>query len=233
MDDINKILEQHEIWLKDNKKGKRAVFLDRDLRMLKSPVNLSNAILAEVDMRGCNLQYSNFEGACIVKSNLKGADMTTANMCGARIEYTNMSDVTLTYAHMTEAQLDTVDLTNANLHNAYLRGCELVLTNLKDADLSDSCIRDTIFKLCNLEGCDIRNAYGDTGSIKTTKIDDIKVCMMVNSIAIYDYQYTVDEWRSFTDEDIKRLEGISSSWWNMTKDRVFKMYEDNWGKNKK
>lgn len=59
--DLEKILEYHKLWLKDEEEGQRA-----DLR----EVDLRGADLRKVDLRGVNLEGANLEGA-----DLEGADL--------------------------------------------------------------------------------------------------------------------------------------------------------------
>ena len=65
--DIQKVLEQHKIWVDSNgKEGERA-----DL----SDATLINLDLSGVDLRGAQLRDINLSGADLRNANLRGADL--------------------------------------------------------------------------------------------------------------------------------------------------------------
>ena len=63
-EELNEILQKHEMWLKNEKSGKRADLID-------------------VDLRGVNLSYANLSGADLRNANLGGADLTYVDLSNA------------------------------------------------------------------------------------------------------------------------------------------------------
>ena len=60
-DELNKVLEQHKLWLEDGDKGARA--------------NLCGADLRYADLRYANLRYANLRYANLRYADLRGADL--------------------------------------------------------------------------------------------------------------------------------------------------------------
>ena len=115
-EELNKILEEHELWLK-NKGGKRADLNEVDLRC----ANLSNA-----NLRCADLNNANLEGADLRYANLRYAKLSHADLRGADLRCASLND-----ANLNDANLEYADLENANLLRADLR-----CTNLKDIKIN-------------------------------------------------------------------------------------------------
>ena len=85
--DIQKVLEQHKIWVDSNgKEGERA-----DL----SDATLINLDLSGVDLRGAQLRDINLSGADLRNTNLSDADLTDANLRGADLREANFNQTIL------------------------------------------------------------------------------------------------------------------------------------------
>ena len=104
--ELDSILNEHKMWLRNDPEGERA-----DLR----GADLVIADLVRADLRGADLREANLYGA-----NLRGADLTGADLRGA--------DLTGAYfreANLYGADLRGADLRGANLYGADLRGADL------------------------------------------------------------------------------------------------------------
>ena len=73
MNNLNEILEQHALWIKDSSQGKKADLREADLQW----ANLRGANLREADLREADLQ----------EANLRGADLRGADLRGAKTNY--------------------------------------------------------------------------------------------------------------------------------------------------
>ena len=92
---LNKILEQHELWItSDKSEGERA--------------NLMNASFYRASFYRANLYNANLTGANLTYAHLKGADLKGADL----------RDANLTGANLTDADLRTANLRNTNLTGA-------------------------------------------------------------------------------------------------------------------
>jgi hypothetical protein len=106
-EELNKILEDHKLWLKDEG-GKRA---DLSYAYLRG-ANLRGANLSDADLRCANLRGANLSGADLRGAYLRGADLRCADLRGAYLRCADLSG----------ADLSGADLNNANLSYANLCG---------------------------------------------------------------------------------------------------------------
>ena len=107
---LNKILDNHELWLKTNgKEGERA--------------NLGSA-----DLRYADLSFADLRCA-----NLRCADLSSANLIFANLRYANLRS-----ANLSSANLSSANLRCANLRHADLRCANLLSADLRSADMDCS-----------------------------------------------------------------------------------------------
>ena len=109
-EELNKILEDHKLWLA-GKGGQKA--------------NLRNAYLSD---------------AYLSNADLSAADLSAANLSDANLRHANLSDANLSYASIRSANLRNAnligaDLSYANLRKANLSYAKLCYTNLSSANL--------------------------------------------------------------------------------------------------
>ena len=106
---IQKILENHKHWLKEDTDGWE-----------KMRANLRGA-----NLRGANLRGADLRGANLWEANLRGANLWGANLREANLWETNLREANLRGANLREASLRGADLRGANLWEADLRGADL------------------------------------------------------------------------------------------------------------
>ena len=197
VEELNEILEKHEIWLRGEEGGERADLWDTDLRGFDLiDINLSGADLRNSDLGDANLMYADLKYADLKYTdlsytNLSDADLRGANLRGANLMGANLSDTDISDADLRGTNLWDTDLSNTNLKNVktnintigynlacpeegsfigYKRasGCMVKLLILDDAKRSSA----TTYK-CRCDKAkvlDIENAY--TGEkIEETKSD--------------------------------------------------------------
>lgn len=163
-EELNKILEQHKLWLETNgNEGARANFSEADLEYVNfSGANLERAIFDKANLFGANLSRANLFQANFFKadlfeaslfeadlrgSNFEEANLVTANLCGA-----DFFEATLSKANLSGANLCRVDLSEADLLGADLSGADLSLTNLFGASLRKTILENANFADANIEG---------------------------------------------------------------------------------
>ena len=142
-------------------------------------LNLSDAKLRDVNLRGANLKRAELTGADLRGADLVGAqfaeaDLTRADLRGAKLvkadfysaklfraslaeadcsgAYFRRADMTqcdLSQADLTKADLMDADLTKALLTNAILIGAELTRTKLAEVDVANATVGWTSF--CSLD----------------------------------------------------------------------------------
>jgi len=162
--ELNKILNEHELWLRTNgKKGRRANLGGSDLKeIVLYNAELTKACLCRTNLKGAYLAYANLEAADLSGANLQdaileGANLSSANLESVNLRYANLEGVDLTGANLQNANLREAELDEAILVNANLQGANLEKTNLfsavmDDANLTEANLKNSIFKFASLEG---------------------------------------------------------------------------------
>lgn len=102
--DIDKVLEDHKLWVNKQLEGKRANLSDAKLYWAK----LSNANLSWADLSKANLCWANISNA-----NLSNAKLYWAKLSGADLSWAKLSN-----ADLSGADLCWADLSGANLYGA-------------------------------------------------------------------------------------------------------------------
>ena len=110
--ELDKILENHKLWLKTNgEQGEKA--------------NLSYANLSSADLRSANLRSANLSSADLSYANLRSADLSSADLSYANLSYADLSSADLRSANLRSADLSSADLRSADLSSADLRSANL------------------------------------------------------------------------------------------------------------
>jgi hypothetical protein len=122
--ELNEILEQHQLWLEDNSKGNRA--------------DLSRADLFRADLFRANLSYANLSGVNLSEANLYKVNLHKANLPFANLYKANLYKANLSESSLPNANLFRADLSNADLYKANLSFANLYKANLYRANLSVS-----------------------------------------------------------------------------------------------
>ena len=78
-EELQVILEKHQLWLEGSGEGERANLSYADL----SYANLSDADLSDADLSCANLTYANLSYANLTYANLSGAYLSGADLSGA------------------------------------------------------------------------------------------------------------------------------------------------------
>jgi hypothetical protein len=163
---------------------------------------------------GTQLVLSNavLTGANLCDANLSNAVLTGVNLIYANLIYANLSDANLSSANLCDANLSSVDLRYANLTRANLSGVNLYHTDLYHTDLS---------------GANITFCTPDNIRIKRIDLPRYKVNILDNhTITIGCQQHHLDQWKSFSDEQIDKMDYNALQWWNTHKTTIFNFIEE-------
>ena len=142
-EELDKIVEQHQHWLKEDCEGwngMKADLIGADL----SRVNLYGA-----DLRGADLSWANLSGADLCGADLRGADLIGVNLSSADLSGAKLSGADLYRADLYRADLRGADLSEADLSWADLRGADLRGANLSGVDLSWADLRGAVFSVAD------------------------------------------------------------------------------------
>ena len=113
---IEKILENHFLWLLGNTLGMKA-----------------------------HLVRANLQEANLWKANLRKANLWKANLQEANLQEANLWEANLQEANLQEADLWEADLRKANLWKANLQEADLREANLQEADLREANLQDAVW----------------------------------------------------------------------------------------
>ena len=102
-EELDKIIEQHQHWLKEDCEGWED--MKADLR----DANLRGANLYCANLRGADLSGANLHGANLHGTNLSEADLSRANLHGANLRGANLSEANLSEADLIGAKLSVDD----------------------------------------------------------------------------------------------------------------------------
>lgn len=119
-----------------------------------SKVNLSNADLSYIDLRGAMLREANLSGVNLQNSDLRKADFWGANLSGG-----NLSNSDLRRANLAWAEMNKVDMHESNLNSANLTSAQLIESDLRGALLKWATFNGTLLNRVNLEDADLLHSY--------------------------------------------------------------------------
>ncbi|OTP81499.1 pentapeptide repeat-containing protein [Gilliamella apicola] len=194
--EMNKILEQHKIWLTSNGKNGCQIELAADLSYRKIiAADLRCAGLMDCNLSHAKLSYSNLKGAGLCFCNLINADLRYANLSHANMYRANLQSANLRGADLRGADLNTADLRGADLSNADLRGVNLRDVDLSCPNLNGTKLPESTFIILGQKY--IISIYGDY--------------VRASSCANTHYQnHLASEWRQFSKQDILDMDGEDS-----------------------
>lgn len=153
-------------------------------------VNLNGAYL-----RGEDLSKVSLRGA-----RLGGADFREADLRLSDLSYANMRDADFRGARLCGADLCRADLGGADLREADLREADLNRANLNMAELSGANLMEANMNLAGgtINGHRLISVSGFTYPILMTDA----------TLQICGFEYTFDEWKGMTSDEVEELGGI-------------------------
>lgn len=133
-------------------------------------VEILDAILVKVDLRGANLRDVDLSA-----NDLRSADLRGANLQGAVLYQTILRLADLRRTNLKNANLQGADLRGANLSEADLRGASLVGANLDEALLEGAVFIGADLRLTNLRHIELVNAiYDGTTKMPSEKLHSFR-----------------------------------------------------------
>ncbi|MDC5507954.1 pentapeptide repeat-containing protein [Acinetobacter baumannii] len=162
---------------------------------------LESAIADGADLRGANLSCADLRGADLSGANLSCADLRGADLRGADLSGANLS---------------CADLRGANLSCADLRGA-----NLRGADLSCADLRGANLRGADLFGANLRGAKASPLIVYGLRWD-----VIINGLGkmrIGCQEHSVEDWKSFDDARITRMDSEALEFWNQHKSMLLNM----------
>jgi hypothetical protein len=195
---LDGVLANHKLWLLDSTQGVYANLHDADLR---------GANLCGADLRGANLCGANLCGA-----NLCGADLRNVNLCGA-----DLRDVNLCGADLSDVSLRGANLCGVDLRNVNLRGVDLRGANLRNANLCSANLYAANLDNASLTAVQLHHTIGDNVYVITMQLSQWCVTRTHTVMQIGCQRHTIEEWFTFDDDTINKMDFNALSWWRTYK----------------
>ncbi|MDC4667745.1 pentapeptide repeat-containing protein [Acinetobacter baumannii] len=124
-------------------------------------------------------------------------------------------------ANLRGADLRGADLRGANLRGADLRGANLRGANLRGADLRGADLRDANLRGADLFGADLFGAKASPLIVYGLRWD-----VIINGLGkmrIGCQEHSVEDWKSFDDARITRMDSEALEFWNQHKSMLLNM----------
>ena len=171
-DELNQILDDHYLWLKDHKDGKRADLRGRCLESF----DLSGKDLSQADLRGASFRKCNLKGVDFTKADLRDADLTMANLTVAKLDYADLRDADIPHAH-----LDEVSAEKARFVGCLLWDTSFLNAKLIHADFYLTRLCDCSFYQADLTGADLFWTDIDDADFTEANLTDVHLVGAANS----------------------------------------------------
>lgn len=133
-------------------------------------LDLVDAQLPEIDLRGANLRRADLIGTTLTNANLAGAFLPGADLTRSKLNGINLQRADLSQALLGFADLSGADLTGANLRGADLSKTVLSGANLTDARLDDAKLVDADLSRANLENATLKRADMSNAKLSSARL---------------------------------------------------------------
>ena len=118
-----------------------------------------------------------------------------------------------------------------NLHKTWVNGekggkyADLSNADLSNADLRYANLRGANLRGANLRGANLRYCVGNGKEIKSLQIGTYLISYTKDILNIGCQSHTLDEWKSFTDDEISEMDSDVLEWWKLNKYIVIELAE--------
>jgi len=161
--DIEETIRQHNAWLVDKRRGKRAEFEGLDLK----GVSLEGLSMNHVSFIRCDFSGAYIQDVDFYKSNLAGSNFRRSDISGTRFNNCHLANVSfrsaqlaacsfigsaLTKATFTLASLEGVSFTDAILDGSHFTKSALLCCDFRGADLCGTTLVSALISECDFSG---------------------------------------------------------------------------------
>ncbi|HAV5486681.1 TPA: pentapeptide repeat-containing protein [Acinetobacter baumannii] len=125
-----------------------------------------------------------------------------------------------------DANLRGANLRDANLRDADLRGADLRGADLRDADLRGANLRDADLRDADLRGADLRDADLRGAKAVPLIVYGLRWDVIISGLGemrIGCQEHSVEDWKSFDDARITRMDSEALEFWNQHKSMLLNM----------
>ncbi len=170
-EDLEKVLEEHEIWGNTGGKQGRRANLER-VNLVGADLHGVN--LAEANLHQCNLSKANLQGASLAKANMQGALLGGANLQKASLWEADLTGARLQLANLQEANMTLTNLSKANLREANLQKSNMSRVTAVGAQLSLANMHGTIMRRANVQEATFHHAVLYEANLQEANLKGVK-----------------------------------------------------------
>ena len=142
-------------------------------------IDLSKAILSEVNLRGANLRGVNLRSADLSKADLREAILVETHLTRANLKGADLSGSLLRGAFLSEANLSKAILRKAILRGADIRGSDLRGADCSDADFGKAHLNDAILISADLSGTDLIGTNLSGANLSKANLSEANVSLAI------------------------------------------------------
>ena len=143
-----------------------------------------------------------------------------ANLRGSNLHCADLSSADLHFADLRSANLQCADLRSADLHCADLNSADLRGADLRSADLHCADLRGANLRSADLHCADLRGANLHCAGFIEIRTDIWTAQIHIDSVRIGCQHHTHEEWLSFSDDEINKMESRALDWWKTWKPAI-------------
>jgi len=107
------------------------------------------------------------------------------------------------------------DMRYANMRGANMRGADMSGANMSGANM----------RYADMSGADMSGVVGNSKELKSMQLEKYMIVFTSDILCIGCQQHTIEEWASFTDKKISKMDDGALEWWNKWKDFIFTAIE--------
>ncbi|WPD21999.1 MAG: DUF2169 domain-containing protein [Candidatus Electrothrix scaldis] len=133
-------------------------------------IDLSDALLEQVNFKGADLKGVNFSGAILARADLEGADCSGANFTEANIGAVHALQTDFTGANLKSAKLSKGNFTEANFAKANLEDIEALELIIDRTNFSNASMPKVTFLQLTISGANFSQANINTSAFLQCKL---------------------------------------------------------------
>lgn len=243
-EELNSIIRRHSDWVFKNidqlgnhgridgrTDGEKAHFISTDLSDFDlRGVDLRGAHFSQVTFNNTNLAGAKLDGAWFYNCKLTNSNLSEVDFSDGKAESTtftqcDLSRIGLERTELPDCVFEEANLAGANLVNGNISRTKFLNSDLTGVNLSYSWMDDvTDFYGSILQGVNFCCSGGNNYHVKTAQCVPLSFSYTADSMFLEDDHYTLEQWWSFTDEEIE-LMPFDLVWWHDWKPVLKRMIE--------
>lgn len=169
-EELDKMLDAHELWLKDPIK-----YYVPEFRAVLEYCDLSGLSFYERNLERVSFKGSYIKGARFIRCRMSNVSFSNVTCLYSRFVWSDMSGATLEDSNIRETYFIQVNLSLSSLRNSVLLGVRFRQCDLSDSDLRYSDLRGAELPYTDLRDTDLSNIKLDSRTgFRNTNVDGIK-----------------------------------------------------------